>query len=1427
MNNSKTEKRFLKLLIAFILIINTIKPQIYLYRQSDYLMIMGFKNDNFINQKFQEINLITPEKEKASFSIENSQFVKFNIPALTKLKIDFEGNCIMPILFSYKKTKNDLSPLTIDATQEKNLKTKLKIKLILFGNFFFDYLSFKSKIYYKFDTLENIKKTRLKFQTQKFASYFQEVNGYIFCAQYDKSKKRTFKVNVSWKSNIPLKNSQPLLSTKEGKEIDINMQVGSVDIDYKDTYYIEDGEVDINLMNSFDQTDLVIRDQEGNVLEYEIYEKTNKVFEKLEGSDQDIASTFFEDDPFFYDETEVEPKYEVLPEIKPEYDPHSQSNINLTKDKPDDFEDENFDPDDPDRPGGDDKDKDRDRDKDRDENFDLENDHNGPEGNDKDGDFNKGENFNNHDEEGFDKDRDFNKDENFNSHDEDGFGNDGKNDSFPDDFGDDSFPDDFGDDSFPNDFGDDSFPNDSGDDSFPNDFGDDVSTTGGNNDEDPNWDIENNQPINDSILDTNEDFNDTNNEDPFDDDPFAISKSGVETDNPIEKFEGSEFIKSFTPLDGKYYSIKVKIKDNNVKHSSFTFESKSKSFDILDLITNLFIGFSVAFGIGFVFLMIFVFYINFLNKKSLIAYKKKKQKKNGIKNYNPYFLVEDKINSINLALEHKRASKFGKLPDYNEEKDFCKCCKSQKYQRKFIYNDKIKDIAKSSPIISFYFLFLIFSITILCLNFIILCVYELAQGINLQYCFLNCKLNLPLNDLNQYDKVNLNLFIKQNRDLRDAFKNSIFFVLTILNFCILYIGKYLFFFYIRNYYEKIDDEIITPSDYAIKIKKIKKEKTLDLMKKKLEDYFFELLDDKVKIEKIIYIYDIREYQDIIDKIKNINISKKKNKSLKNLKEELEQKLKKLKEKKIDLKNKIISDDSKFIGEAFVIFENEDQLKKVVKYCYNKNRFFFKKKDKKYLVDRAREPKDIIWENFGLTQKEKIFRKILTVILSFGFIALFFYLLNLYQFKIFTNDFVIRKQEFIRKRVLAGALNRKENYSLKFLSSAQIFNIQLENQVFTYVLIFANFILNIVLTFLIDFENQSSNTLKKIKTLFFLIITNFVSTAALIFVVIIRYLKNSGIYENYLFIIIISDEIYKLIVSNLVIDLIFMILDPGHIMSILKKFFIKQKLNNLNKNIILQNDVNEVHEGIEFDVVDGFIKIFGILTTSLFYQVALPYSLPIAIINLIVFGIIDRYKIINYSKRPIKLGKDFYFVIINLFSFPIFLLSFGFLIFQNYLVGTIYESSYAMVFISGLEWFFMDVRYIDNYLTKKNNKIYNKKNIINLKDKISDKKKKNSVYEKEIINLKNKENEKIKTYKIEHLNFSDDYDKLNPMYKLELHEKLLGGKFKSFEFENNNEDFESNLNDNHEDHKEMIKIEINNKKNLEIKNNKKLKKKKKN
>ena len=572
-------------------------------------------------------------------------------------------------------------------------------------------------------------------------------------------------------------------------------------------------------MNSFDDTEFKIFDQEGNVLEFEVFELENKVFSKVNEEEEDYSATFFEDDPFFYDETEVEPKFENLPVIEKEYDRYLESNINPTKKHPDDESD---------RPeGGDPK----------------------TEGEDPN---TEGEDPNTKAES----------------------------------------------------------PSTGGED--PNTEGE-VPNTGG---EDPNTEGE--------VPNTEEEVPNTEGEStsvPLNP-PVGIFENAVEEEEEEEKekpsdyFVGSEFLTSFKPLDGKYYSIRIKIKDDSVKNSRFIIETKSNSFDLLTLLKNFLIALAIILGVAFVFFIIFVFYINFLNKKSMVAHKNQKNIKSGVKNYNPYFLVEDKKNSLNLALEHKRASKFGKLPNYNDPKDFCKCCKSQKYVRKFKFNDKLKDIAKSSPIISFYFLFLFFSIIMLSLNFLILCIYELAQGINLEYCFLNCKLNLPLNDLNQYDKVNLNLFIKQNRDLRDAFKNSIFLALTILNFFTLYIGKYLFFFYIRNYYQKIDDDIITPSDFAIKIKNIEKQETEEIMKNKLEKYFFEIIGEDIKIEKIIYIYDVNDYENIIDKIKNINVKPKKHQDIKELKQELEKKLKELKEKKVDLKNKIILDKSKFIGSVY-------------------------------------------------------------------------------------------------------------------------------------------------------------------------------------------------------------------------------------------------------------------------------------------------------------------------------------------------------------------------------------------------------------------------------------------------------------------------------------------------------------------------------
>ena len=226
MQKKKTENKYLKYFLILFTTNSILTNQIFLYRESDYMMIMGFTEENFTPQNFTEVKLITPDQDKNSFSLEKNQSIQFDIPELTKAQFDFEGNCIMPIVYTYKKTINNDWTLKVDSENPNpEIKTKLKIRLILFGNFFFEYLSFNSKVYFNFESEKEKEKTRVRFKTQNFASYFQNVNGYIFCAKYEDSGENTFKVNAKWENKVNLVNNQPLLFTKNGTEIDINKLV--------------------------------------------------------------------------------------------------------------------------------------------------------------------------------------------------------------------------------------------------------------------------------------------------------------------------------------------------------------------------------------------------------------------------------------------------------------------------------------------------------------------------------------------------------------------------------------------------------------------------------------------------------------------------------------------------------------------------------------------------------------------------------------------------------------------------------------------------------------------------------------------------------------------------------------------------------------------------------------------------------------------------------------------------------------------------------------------------------------------------------------------------------------------------------------------------------------------------------------------------
>jgi len=168
------------------------------------------------------------------------------------------------------------------------------------------------------------------------------------------------------------------------------------------------------------------------------------------------------------------------------------------------------------------------------------------------------------------------------------------------------------------------------------------------------------------------------------------------------------------------------------------------------------------------------------------------------------------------------------------------------------------------------------------------------------------------------DPCNGGLFIEfslGNRDSRDSLK-----VTSILNLAFVGLGAILSFYYRRMQSQtahKANLRTITPSDYAILVKKLPITETVQSIKA-----FFE---QKASVRKVIMSYNIHAYLDLTRKRQKLLTKKARGNT--STEEEIE--IREIEEKINLFEEEVTSNEAsqKFNGIAFIIFETEEGKKK--------------------------------------------------------------------------------------------------------------------------------------------------------------------------------------------------------------------------------------------------------------------------------------------------------------------------------------------------------------------------------------------------------------------------------------------------------------------------------------------------------------------
>jgi len=267
--------------------------------------------------------------------------------------------------------------------------------------------------------------------------------------------------------------------------------------------------------------------------------------------------------------------------------------------------------------------------------------------------------------------------------------------------------------------------------------------------------------------------------------------------------------------------------------------------------------------------------------------------------------------------------------------------------------------------------------------------------------------------VNRYDictKNNINLFTLANRDgdHTDIEKADIynFFTILVLILLMQFIRK------IQKQTALICDERqITASDYTARVRNIPKTFTdKQDIDEEIKKFFTTqgLPGTQLNVAKVTVCYDCSEKIDAQKKIKQLTIEKaklnvKKNKGLavsdeqfKNIDNQIDQL-----QNKITTLNKRLADGvgvaNLFEGEAYVTFETQQELQKVLKH-WNiggltslgqkfKANSVYKFKGNILKVTQAPEPSDITWENVGVPYSAKLGLRFITNLVSFALILL--------------------------------------------------------------------------------------------------------------------------------------------------------------------------------------------------------------------------------------------------------------------------------------------------------------------------------------------------------------------------------------------------------------------------------------------------------
>jgi len=583
--------------------------------------------------------------------------------------------------------------------------------------------------------------------------------------------------------------------------------------------------------------------------------------------------------------------------------------------------------------------------------------------------------------------------------------------------------------------------------------------------------------------------------------------------------------------------------------------------------------------------------------------------------YFPY----EKPADLKMARNHGKAKKVYKKRPENEDIGYvetCPCCGLPIYGDIIPLNENLKAIYHLGCGYALYFKIVKYSISLLVILFGVGIFNIITNAISHDCDITTDDPTKKVYCIEDYISI---FSVANKRNNEYALQVSL-----ILSF-VTVVMMILFFHYIRFQVRRTkvsaDDKTITPSDYTLKLVGVPKGTSDQELKAWIEG--FATPNQSIKVEKIVRSYEIHNLIKLIKskqelEQEKLNADSASASSYDSKIQDITQQIDQFRSQKIqDLETPIVFVTLETAYQADAILKainksvNKEKVKYFAKLLASKQ---CKLKNQRIKVKRASEPSDVLWENLGVSKREKFKRKAFTtviaailIILSFAIVISISWLQDKFikdhgqassVVKIFSfvSSILLMVINYLMGRAIRALAEHEKHgtYTGYFTGMARKLNMaQFINAAFT------TLVAKIIIT--TNFNDDKNDFLQQ---------ANFYSSGGLM------------------------ESMFFVFVTGAISTPVSTFLDPWYYLKIYQRYRASKDSKDLT-----QKEAHDIFEGVSVDMSYKYSLVVKSVLLASFYAPSLPIIIVFSIIGLALVYWVDKYIVLRRAALPFSLGSE--------------------------------------------------------------------------------------------------------------------------------------------------------------------------------------------